>query len=279
MNHSKLSKKKPVQVIAIASGKGGVGKSNTAINLSIALSRKGKKVLLLDADLGLANINVMLGLRPEFNLSHVLNGEKSLTQILLSGPENIKIIPSSSGIQYMSELGERDIGLLIQVFSELEEDYDYLIIDTAAGISGSVLYFLKAAHQVVIIATDEPSSITDAYALIKVLKKEHGISNLFFIANMVDSANQGRILYEKINKTVDRFLGGGLIFLGSIPFDRQITISNRYQTPIITSDPRASASLSYMRVARNISNWSTPVIPRGDIEFFFERFFEQLSHN
>jgi flagellar biosynthesis protein FlhG len=96
---------------------------------------------------------------------------------------------------------------------------------------------------------------------------------------MVDSANQGRILYEKINKTVDRFLGGGLIFLGSVPFDRQITISNRYQTPIITSDPRASASLSYMRIARNISSWPTPAIPRGDIEFFFERFFEQLSHN
>ena len=193
MNNDKLARKKPVQVIAVTSGKGGVGKSNTSINLSIALARKGKKVLLLDADLGLANINVMLGLRPEFNLSHVLNGEKSLSEILLPGPENIKIIPSSSGIQYMSELNERDIGLLIQVFSELEEDYDYLVIDTAAGISGSVLYFLKAAHQVVIIATDEPSSITDAYALIKVLKKEHGISNLFFIAIMVDSANQGPI--------------------------------------------------------------------------------------
>jgi len=175
---------KPVKVIAIASGKGGVGKTNVTVNIGVALATQGKKVVLLDADLGLANIDVMLGLHPQFNLLHVLEGDKSLKDIMVDGPSGLQIIPAASGVKKMAELSPAEHAGMIQAFSELDQHIDILLIDSAAGIADSVVSFTKAAQEVIVVVCDEPASITDAYALIKLLSREHGVERFHIIANM-----------------------------------------------------------------------------------------------
>ena len=174
-----MSSAHSVQVIAVTGGKGGVGKSNVSINMSVCLATMGRRVALLDADLGLANIDVLLGLRPERNLEDVLSGECSLNDIMLTGPGGIRIIPASSGIQRMTMLGSMEHAGLIHAFSEISEQIDVLVIDTAAGISDSVISFVRASQEVLVVVCDEPSSITDAYALIKLLNKDYGVCLLY----------------------------------------------------------------------------------------------------
>ena len=159
----------PIRVISVTSGKGGVGKTNVVTNLAMALASAGQKVLVWDADLGLANIDVLLGLKPEFNIQHLLNGEKSLREILVEGPGGFKIMPASSGIQELSHLGEGQKVRLLSELDEYDDDLDYLLIDTGAGISSNVMYFNMAAQERIVVVTPEPTSITDAYALIKVM--------------------------------------------------------------------------------------------------------------
>ena len=268
---------KSVQVIALTSGKGGVGKTNAAVNLSVALQKAGNKVLLLDADLGLANVDVMIGLQAKANLSHVLKGEKRIAEILLEGPAGIQIVPASSGVQKMAELNQTEIGHLIHAFSELNDDYDYLIIDTAAGISSGVLSFLQAAHQVVVVAVDEPSSVTDAYAMIKVLRRDYNVNNIWLLANMVDDAKHGQLLYQKIDRVAQQFLGMGIDFLGAVPSDRRIKEANRQQKAIMEASPSSLASNAYKAAAKKMSGWPKASMARGQMEFFVERLIERAS--
>jgi flagellar biosynthesis protein FlhG len=173
---------RPVKVIAVASGKGGVGKTNVTVNLGVALAAQGKQVLLLDADLGMANIDVMLGLHPQFNLLHVLDGSKTLSEIIVEGPSGLKIIPAASGVQKMAELSPADHAGMIQAFSEMDNQIDILMIDSAAGIADSVVSFTRAAQEIIVVVCDEPASITDAYAFIKLLSREYGVIHFHIIA-------------------------------------------------------------------------------------------------
>ncbi|MGD8784141.1 MAG: P-loop NTPase, partial [Thioalkalispiraceae bacterium] len=200
----RMANPKPVRVLAVTGGKGGVGKTNVAVNLGVALAQNGSKVLILDADLGLANIDIMLGLHPTANLHHVISGERTLEEIMVEGPEGIKIIPAASGIKDMAELSAESHAGLIQAFSELTQEVDTLIVDTAAGISDSVTSFTRAAQEVVVVVCDEPASITDAYAIIKLLSREHGIFRFRVLANMANGAQHGREIYNKILKVTDR---------------------------------------------------------------------------
>ncbi|WP_199399729.1 MinD/ParA family protein, partial [endosymbiont of Ridgeia piscesae] len=209
----------PVRVIAVTGGKGGVGKTNISVNLGVAMAEMGRRVMLLDADLGLANIDVMLGLHPEFDLSHVMRGERRLEEILVTGPHGMKVVPGASGVQKMAELSTAQHVGLINAFSELANDVDVLLIDTAAGISDQVVSFSRAAQEVVVVVCDEPASITDAYAIIKLLNREHGVSRFRVLANMVRTVQEGRDLYNKMCRVTDRYLDAMLSYMGSIPYD------------------------------------------------------------
>jgi flagellar biosynthesis protein FlhG len=270
---------KPVRVIAIASGKGGVGKTNVSVNLAISLSAAGQKTLILDADLGLANIDVMLGLQPKYTLHDVFNGSKKLTDIILDGPAGIKIIPASSGIQEMSELSSAQHAGLIQAFSDYDNDVDVLLIDTAAGISDNVVSFSRAAQEVIVVVCDEPASITDAYALIKLLHRDYNIYRFHILSNMVQSAQEGRAVYEKLAKVSDKFLDVALDYMGFIPFDEFLRKAVKRQRAVVEAYPRSKASISFKNLAERTQKWPIPKVAAGHLEFFVERLIQGNINN
>src|SRR5580700_9926929 len=210
---------RPVQVIAVTGGKGGVGKTCVAVNLAAALTAQGKRVVLLDGDLGLANVDVFLGLSPRFTLAHVLNGERTLDEILVTAPQGFQVVPAASGAANLANLDARAHLGLVQAFSALATQVDVLIVDTAAGLGHGVTQFSQAAQQVVITVCDEPASLTDAYALVKVLSRHHGISRFRVLANMVRSAGAGRELFLRLERVTTRFLDVVLDYVGEIPED------------------------------------------------------------
>ena len=261
----------PVRVIAVTSGKGGVGKTNISVNLAASLSLAGQRVMLMDADLGLANVDVLLGLEPHFDLQHVISGEKSLDEIIVEGPLGIHVVPASSGVERMAELTSVEHASLISAFSELEQPIDVLIVDTAAGIADGVVSFAKACQEVIVVVCDEPTSLTDAYALIKVLSTRHGIKQFQILANMVKDERQGLNLYEKLLNTTDRFLEVGLKYLGAVPFDEQLRQSVRAQKPVVEAYPRSPAAKALVRIGEKINRWPLPDQATGYLQFFVER--------
>jgi len=261
----------PVRVIAVTSGKGGVGKTNISVNLAASLSLAGQRVMLMDADLGLANVDVLLGLEPHFDLQHVISGEKSLDEIIVEGPLGIHVVPASSGVERMAELTSVEHASLTSAFSELEQPIDVLIVDTAAGIADGVVSFAKACQEVIVVVCDEPTSLTDAYALIKVLSMRHGIKQFQILANMVKDESQGLNLYEKLLNTTDRFLEVGLKYLGAVPFDEQLRQSVRAQKPVVEAYPRSPAAKALVRIGEKINRWPLPDQATGYLQFFVER--------
>ncbi len=262
---------RPVKVIAIASGKGGVGKTNVTVNIGVALAAQGKEVLLLDADLGLANIDVMLGLHPQYNLLHVLDGSKSLNDIIVEGPSGLKIIPAASGIQKMAELSPAEHAGMIQAFSDMDQHIDVLLIDSAAGIADSVISFTRAAQEVIIVVCDEPASITDAYALIKLLSKEYDLERFHIIANMTRNVQEGRELFNKISLVCDRFLDVNLDFMGIVPFDEDLRRAVKKQRAVVDFLPRSKSATAFTHLAKKVAHWPVQKQPRGHMEFFIER--------
>jgi flagellar biosynthesis protein FlhG len=262
---------RPVKVIAVASGKGGVGKTNITVNLGVALATQGKQVLLLDADLGLANIDVMLGLHPQYNLQHVLNGSKTLSEIIVEGPAGLKIIPAASGVQKMAELSPAEHAGMIQAFSEMEQHIDILLIDSAAGIADSVVSFTRAAQEVIVVVCDEPASITDAYAFVKLLSREYKVDHFHIIANMCRSIQEGRELFNKISMVCDRFLEVNLDFMGIVPFDEDLRSAVKKQRAVVEFIPRSKSAVAFTHLAKKIEFWPVQKQPRGNMEFFVER--------
>ena len=267
----KMNQPKLIKVMAVTGGKGGVGKTNVSLNLAISLAKQGKRVLVLDADLGLANCDVLLGLRVDKNLSHVLRGECTLDDILVTGPHGVKIAPATSGSQSMAELGTTEHAGLIRAFSELRTEIDTLIVDTAAGISDMVMSFSRAAQDVLVVVCDEPTSLTDAYALIKILNREHGVFKFKIIANMVRSEREGKELFSKLSKVTSRFLDVALELVGVIPFDENIRKSVRKQAAIVDAYPSSPAALAITNLAQKSMTWPIPAQPGGHLEFFIEQ--------
>lgn len=262
---------KPVRVIAVTSGKGGVGKTNLSVNIGVALAKAGRRVAILDADMGLANVDILLGLFPEFNLSHVLSGEKTLKQIMLTGPSGVKIIPASSGIQRMSDLSSAEQAGVIRAFSEIDHELDVLLVDTAAGISASVINFARACQDIIVVVCDEPTSLADAYAYIKLLNRDYGLNRFHIITNMVQSAEHGQALFNKLCKVTDRYLDVALQFVGAVPQDDYLKRAVQKQTPVVEAFPQSKAALAIRNLARKIDQW--PIKPKagGYLEFFVER--------
>ena len=265
-----LSAAPACRVITVASGKGGVGKTNVSVNLAAALAGKGRRVLLMDADLGLANVDVLLGIRPLYDLHHVISGERALEDIIVRGPLGIDIVPAASGIGRMAELTLAEQAALIRAFDHLNGLYDVLLIDAAAGLSDNVINFSKAAQEVVVVVCDEPASLTDAYAFIKVLSREHGVRRFRILANMVKDAEQGRRLYGRLAGVAGDYLEVALGYLGSVPHDERLKEAVRRQNPVLGLFPGSAASVAFHGLAERVDKLPMPAGPSGNLSFFFE---------
>lgn len=267
----RIATPRPVRVIAITSGKGGVGKTNISVNLGLSMAAQGKDVMLLDADLGLANVDVMLGLHTKYDLSHVLRGERTLEEVICMGPQGLRIVPASSGLQNMSELSTAEHVGVINAFSELSVSPDVLLIDTAAGISDNVVTFSRAAQEVIVVVCDEPASITDAYALIKLLNREYGIHRFRVLTNRVQNVQDGRALYNKILRVTDRYLDVALDFMGVVPEDEYLRKAVQKQRAVVDAFPRSKSALAFKKLASKADSWPVPASVGGQLSFFIER--------
>ncbi|MEM7561691.1 MAG: MinD/ParA family protein [Pseudomonadota bacterium] len=266
-----MKSQRPVRVIAVTSGKGGVGKSNVTVNLAVSLAQSGEKVMIMDADMGLANIDVLLGLSPGMNLSHVIGGECTLEETLIEGPSGIKIVPASSGVASMSDLTPAQNAGIIRSFSELTDPVDILMIDTAAGLSDSVVSYTRAAREVIVVVCDEPASITDAYAMIKVMNRDHGVERFHVLANQARTVPQGRELYNKLARVSEKFLDVTLDYLGSVPFDDNLKKAVQKQKTVVESFPRSPSAQAFKQIAKKTQQWPVPKNMEGHLEFFIER--------
>ncbi len=266
-----MNASRPVKVIAVTGGKGGVGKTTVSANLALSIAAQGRDVMLVDADFGLANIDVVLGLHTRFHLGHVVRGECSLEDAIVTGPHGLQIVPAASGIKQMANLTAAEHAGIIRAFSELYHQVEVLVVDTAAGLHESVLTFSQAAHHVLVVVCDEPASITDAYALIKVLSREHGVQRFQILANQTRRSGEGPDLFQKISRVCDRFLNVTLEFAGSIPFDDYLRRAVQRQTAVVDAYPASISSIALKNLAGKADKWCVPQGARGHLEFFVER--------
>lgn len=254
------------RVIAVTSGKGGVGKSSVSINLAVQFARMGKKVIILDADFGLANIEVMFGVIPKYNLSDLMLNGMDIKDIITDGPEGVKFISGGSGIAKLVNLDKEQVKRLVNKLSELESMADVIIIDTGAGISASVMEFLVTSPETILVTTPEPTSITDSYALMKALSMNESFrkneTSIKMIANRVTSEDEGRKLYEKLNIVVSRFLDINMSYLGTIPMDNNNIKAVMKQKPVSLIYPSSASSRHFVEVAEKIMNEETDIPPQ-----------------
>ncbi|WP_405228976.1 MinD/ParA family protein [Lentisalinibacter sediminis] len=260
----------PVKVIAVTSGKGGVGKTNVSANLAVALASFQRNVMLLDADLGLANVDVLFGLQPRYNLQHVLSGETDLESTIVRGPRGLSIVPAASGDKAMTDLAPAAQGEIIRAFGDLACPPEVLVIDTAAGLSDNVLRFTQAAQHAVVVVCDEPASITDAYAMIKVLSRDYGVGRFQVLTNMTRSDAHGRLLFQKIERVADRYLDVVLQHLGNVPADDTLRRAVQQQVAVVEAYPASRAALAFRRIADAVDRWPAAAQAPGGLAFFFE---------
>jgi len=270
--------KRPVQVVAVTSGKGGVGKTNVAANIAVSMAARDRNVMLLDADLGLANVDVLLALQPRFNLSHVVSGEADLDSTIIDGPNGIRIVPAASGDWSLIDLPVASQAAIIHAFGDLPDQPDVLVVDTAAGISANVARFVAAAQRAVVVVCDEPTSITDAYALIKVFSRHHDISHFDIVTNQTQDSWEGRVLFGKLRRVADQYLDVVLRHLGNVPFDRWLRRSVQEQRAVVEAYPQSDSGLAFADIAQSLDGSAVPRHARGNIEFFLERLLEQSPH-
>ena len=261
----------PVQVIAVSGGKGGTGKTAVSVNLATAFARAGRATMLLDGDLGLANIDVQLGLTPRCTLEHVLAGERRLDEVILETSAGVRVVPASSGVARMAALSATEQAVIVRAFGTLHGSIDVLIVDTAAGIGESVLQFCQAAQQVLVVLRDEPTCLTDSYALIKVLSRSHGVTHFRVLANMTRHVGQGDSVFRRLQRVTDRYLEVALEFVGEIPEDSALQKAVQAQRPVLEAFPSSPAAQAFNRLASAARSWPLPEGASGRLEFFLER--------
>ena len=266
----KWNSKTDTRVIAITSGKGGVGKTNIVANLGFALSQLGKRVLILDADLGLGNIDVLLGITPKHNLSHVIKGEKTIPEIVVSGPGNMKILPAASGIQELSSLTRNQKIKILTELDSLLDAVDILLIDTAAGISSNVMYFNVSAQDIMVVATPEPTSMTDAYALMKVLSMKYSEKRFKLLVNLAANVDEANEVFRQLKLVANRFLDISIEYIGYVLFDKNITKGVRAQRVVSEIYPDTLASRCFVSLAKRVCELPPPQSPKGDAKYFWK---------
>ena len=263
-------------VVSITSGKGGVGKTNISINLAVELTKAGKKVVLLDADLGLANVDVLLGLTPTKNLFHLFHENIYLRDILFPTPYGFSILPASSGMSEMLALDTGQKLELLDAVDILEDEVDYLLVDTGAGINDNVLYFNLAAQERLVILTPEPTSLTDAYALIKILKNTHGVEHFKVLINMAHDMRSAKVIFSRLYQACEHFLSGvSLELVGIIPRDLIVRKAVIKQIPICIYEQDSEVSKAISNIANKMSKWEAPKRLDGNIKFFWKKFLFQ----
>ena len=262
-------RKSYARVIAITSGKGGVGKTNIVANLGFALSQLGKKVLILDADFGLGNLDVLLGVAPKYNISHVIRGDKTIEEILEEGPGKIKILPAASGIQELTQLTHDQKMQFFTHLDRLIDDMDILLIDTAAGISSNVMDFNVMAHEIIVVVSPEPTSITDAYALMKVLSLKYAEKSCKLLVNQVASPREAQDVFRQLDLVTDRFLDIRIDYFGCVLRDDNLTRGVKHQRLVSDLYPESKASRCFSELAKRMSKLSPASRPKGNTNLFW----------
>ncbi|MBT8328137.1 MAG: MinD/ParA family protein [Desulfofustis sp.] len=259
------------KVISVTSGKGGVGKTAVVSNIGICLARAGSKVLILDADLGLANIDVVFGLTPAYNLNHFFSGEADLESIMVKGPYDIHILPAGSGLQSFIQLESDHKLKLLDGLDSLKINFDYLLIDTEAGISENVTYFNTAAQEIILVTTPDPTAITDVYALMKLLSTRYHEKHFNLVVNLVAHEDEALDVYRKLSIVSNRYLDISIDYLGSIPTDQQMTEAIRKQQAIVELFPNSSSAASFNALAERLAIMVTRRYPKGSVQFFWKQ--------
>jgi len=262
------------RVITVTSGKGGVGKSNFTVNLGLELSKRDHKTVIIDADFGLANIEVLFGMTPQKSLLNVLNGENTIEEVIVEGPQGLKFISGGSGFADLTSLSDRQLEYLIQTFSYLDQIADVILIDTGAGVSNQVINLVKASRETIIITTPEPTALTDAYVIIKMIKDaKFTLPEMSLVINRVDNKKEGEDIYVKLNRVSHRFLGVELKLLGYIPNDDLLVKAVKQQKPVTILYPGAPSSKSIVRISKAILEGSGHIDTQNvGIRGFFSRF-------
>lgn len=262
------------RVITVTSGKGGVGKSNTAINLAIQFRKMGQRVIILDADFGLANIEIMFGTVPRHNLCDLIYQGKNIREIITWGPMEVGFISGGSGIAGLSNLSKDYLGYIIRNLEELDAIADVIIVDTGAGIADAVLEFLVASSEILLVTTPEPTSITDSYSLLKALTRHprfsSEVSQIKVIANKVEAMEEGEALFGKLNAVVSRYLKLSITYLDAVPSDQMLSKAVMQQMPVSLQSPQAKSALAYERIAGKLMNkeQGQKIQKRGMAAFF-----------
>jgi len=276
-NTTQSNKLRQPQIIAVTSGKGGVGKTNFSVNTALLLAKLNQKVLIIDADIHLGNVDVMFGISPDYTLVDVLKGNKSLKEIIKKTPYGVDFLPATSGIMDMIEGEDNIVRSIAQAFNTFQNDYDIILIDTGAGVSISTLSFVLGTEKIIVVVTPDPSSISDAYAMIKIINQNQDNAQIMMIANKVRNDEAGESLFYKMNLIVNKFLNTSLIFGGSIMEDNQVLASVHAQQPVVIRYPRSRAVINMQLICRRILK--LPV--RQSIQKngnYFDRVRERLSN-
>jgi flagellar biosynthesis protein FlhG len=258
---------KHIRTIAVTSGKGGVGKTNIVANLAIAFRRLNKEVMIMDADLGLSNIDIIFNIAPKYNINHVINGQKDLKDVIVEGPLGIKILPASSGIQELTSLDEFQRLRIIEEFDLLKENIDVLLIDTAAGISSNVAFFCTASQEIIVVTNPEPTAITDAYALIKVLFTRYQEKDFRLLVNSARNSVEAFDVFKRLSIAVERFLNISIDYLGFLPFDKSVQDAVRQQIPFMEIYPECAISKNIMDIALKLIECPVNNV-KGTLQFF-----------
>lgn len=252
VNRVNPTQQRKARILTVTSGKGGVGKTNFAVNMAIALAQMDLKVILVDADLGLANVDVILGMIPQYHLGHVVSGEKTVDEVLVDGPEGIKVIASGSGLQDLANLSEWRLDQCVRELGRLEEMADIIIFDTGAGLSRNVVRFILAAQEVIIITTPEPTAMTDAYSIVKVIASKNPNTKIRLVVNMVHQEKEGVQVVDRLRLVAKRFLDIEIDRLGLLFHDPVVPMAVREQQPFILSHPHSIVAQSIKQMARNL---------------------------
>ena len=266
------------KVIAVTSGKGGVGKTNIVGNLAVAMSNLGKRVVIIDADVGLANIDIVFNLRPKYNIRHVVSGEKSLDEVMVRTSHGIGILPGGSGFADLTRLSEGEKLTLLSEFETLADKADIIFLDTGAGISSNVLYFNAASDECLVVSTTEPTSITDAYALMKVMSQEYGTKYFKLVVNMVETEADAKRVYTSLSNALDKFLKNVVLeYTGCIPFDRELQKAVRSRKILLDTSSSALAGKSMTSIADTLISGRRRNHAQGNLTFFMNRVFEAVE--